>query len=194
MPYMEAAFEELSWMTETMVRIAAQLALAVRAKRFSAARCTWPRRRRLRADATRLAGELAALAALVMIAMPSFASGQWWGSPRTPGFDQNTVIRVAGTISQVQLTPRSGPSTLRLQAGTEAFTVALGPQWYLAELHADLREGDRVLVEGSKMMDSSGNLHIMAARVTSERSGKILELRDERGQPRWVRGLGVPAR
>ena len=163
--------------------------LAVVARSSSAGR-TGPLQR-----ATHKSGSTAAIVvALVLIAMPAFAAGQWWGSPRTPGFDQNTVIRVAGTVSQIDLNPRSGPSTLRLDVEQEAIIVALCPPWYLTELHADLREGDHILVEGSKMMDPKGNLHVMAARVTNERTGQILELRNEAGQPRWVRGLGALGR
>jgi hypothetical protein len=148
--------------------------------------------RRQPCGATRLANPLLALLLAVGVAIPSFAAGHgWWSGPQTPGFDQNTVIWVTGTISGV-MPPRGGPSTLRLQAGLEVFTVVLCPPWYLDELHADLREGDRVLVEGSKMMDPSGNLHLMAARITNERTGSILDLRDEAGQPRWLRPAGAP--
>ena len=138
---------------------------------------------------------LAALLLVVGVAIPALAAGQgWWGAPANPGFDQNTVIRVAGTISQVHIVPRGGPSTLTLQAGAETFTVVLCPHWYLAELHADLRQGDHVLVEGSKMMDSRGNLHLLTTRVTSERTGSVLELRDENGRPRWLRDPEAPGK
>jgi hypothetical protein len=138
---------------------------------------------------------LAALLLVVAVAIPALAAGQgWWGAPGNTGFDQNTVIRVEGTVSQVHFAPSGGPSTLALQAGAETFTVVLCPPWYLAELHADLRRGDRVLVEGSKMMDSHGNLHLMAARMTNERTGSVLDLRDESGRPRWLRDSGVPGR
>jgi hypothetical protein len=134
-----------------------------------------------------------ALLLVVVVAIPSLAGGQgWWGAPRNRGFDRNTVIRVAGAMSQVHIVPRGGPSTLVLQAGSETFTVVLCPHWYLSELHADLREGDRLIVEGSKMMDAGGNLHLMAARVTNERTGSALELRDESGRPRWLRDPEVP--
>jgi hypothetical protein len=138
---------------------------------------------------------LAALLLVVVVAIPALAAEQgWWGAPGNPGFDQNTVIRVTGIVSRVHIVPRGGPSTLALEAGAETFTVVLCPPWYLAELHADLQQGDRVLVEGSKMMDSRGNLHLMAARMTNERTGGVLEFRDETGRPRWLRDPGVPGR
>jgi hypothetical protein len=127
----------------------------------------------------------------VALAFPSLvAAGQgwWWGSPIAPGFDKNTVVQVAGTASQVDVAQRSGPSTLRLDTSGESFTVMLGPGWYLIELQVDLRTGDRLMVEGSKMMDRGGNLHLIASRLVNERTGAVLELRDDMGHPRWMAG------
>jgi hypothetical protein len=127
----------------------------------------------------------------VALAFPSLvAAGQgwWWGSPINPGFDKNTVVHVSGTASQVDIVERSGPSTLRLDTSGGSFTVMLGPGWYLAELHADLQTGDRLMVEGSKMMDRRGNLHLIASRILNERTGVVLELRDDTGRPRWMTG------
>jgi hypothetical protein len=127
----------------------------------------------------------------VALAFPSLAAagqGWWWGSPNNPGFDKNTVVQVSGTASQVDIVQRSGPSTLRLDTSGESFTVMLGPGWYLTELQLDLRTGDRLMVEGSKMMDRGGNLHLIASRLVNERTGAVLELRDDMGRPRWMAG------
>ena len=131
----------------------------------------------------------AALAgATLMMAAPAAAQGWWWRGPSNPGFDQNTVIQVTGRAAQVDLVPRGGPSTLHLETGQEVFTVMLGPGWYLEQIQCDLRVGDPVTVEGSKMMDPRGNLHLVAARVTNQRTGSVLELRDDMGRPRWMGG------
>jgi len=124
------------------------------------------------------------------LAVPVSANGQdwWWGSPISPGYDRNTVIQVIGTVTQVKTVSRGGPSTLRLETSGETFIVMLGPGWYLAELHADIRSGDILTVEGSKMMDRWGQLHLAAARIVSQRTGTVLELRDETGRPRWMSG------
>ncbi len=131
----------------------------------------------------------------VTLAVPVSANAQgwWWGSPINPGFDRNTVIQVTGTATQVSITSRGGPSTFRLETTGETFTVMLGPGWYLAELHADIQNGDSLIVEGSKMMDPRGNLHLVAARVTNRRNETVLELRDEAGRPRW-KGRGPAGR
>jgi hypothetical protein len=137
------------------------------------------------------AGALAGAA----LAVPASANGQgWWlGSPINPGFDRNTVIQVIGTVTQVNIVSGGGPSTLRLETSGETFTLMLGPGWYLAELHADIRSGDVLTVEGSKMMDRWGQLHLAAARITNQRTGTVLELRDETGRPRWI-GRGPSGR
>lgn len=125
----------------------------------------------------------------VVLAFPGLAAagqGWWWGSPITPGFDRSTVIQVTGTVSRVGFDARSGPANLTLECPRDTYTVMLGPAWYLAQLRPDIREGDPLTVEGSKMMDRGGNLHLVAARVTNERTGAVLELRDDAGRPRWM--------
>jgi hypothetical protein len=126
--------------------------------------------------------------ATLVVSAPAAAQGWWWGSPINPGYDRNTVIQVIGTVTQVNIVSRGGPSTLRLETSGETFTVMLGPGWYLAELHADIRSGDILTVEGSKMMDRWGQLHLAAARIANQRTGTVLELRDETGRPRWMGG------
>jgi len=127
------------------------------------------------------------------LAFPSLAAagqGWRWGSPITPGFDKNTVVQVSGTANQVDIVPRSGPAALRLETSGESFTVMLGPGWYLAELNVDLRTGDRLMVEGSKMMDRGGNLHLIASRIVNKRTDVVLTLRDDAGRPLWMGGAG----
>ena len=125
------------------------------------------------------------------IALPSpapAAEGFWWGFPVNPGFDRNTVIQATGVASQVDIAARGGPSTLSLQTSTERITVILGPSWFLSELHADIQNGDSLVVEGAKMMDRRGHLHLVAASVTNQRTGAVLRIRDEAGRPLWTSG------
>jgi hypothetical protein len=116
------------------------------------------------------------------------AQGWWWGSPINPGFDRSTVIRVSGTVTRVNSEARSKPATLTLECPRNTYTVILGPGWYLAQIRADIREGDALTVEGSKLMDRGGNLYLVAAWIKNERTGAILELRDDVGRPLWVGG------
>ncbi len=133
-----------------------------------------------------LAGAL--VGATLAVPVSANAQGWWWGSPINPGFDRNTVIRVSGTATQMNLGARSGPAMLTLECPRDTYTVILGPAWYLTQVRPDIRDGDPLTVEGSKMMDRGGNLHLVAARVINERTGAVLELRDEAGRPRWMGG------
>ena len=134
----------------------------------------------------------ALLGATLAVPVSANAQGWWWGSPINPGFDRSTVIRVSGTVTHVSSERRSGPASLTLECPRDTYTVILGPGWYLAQVRVDIREGDPLTIEGSKMMDRGGNLHLVAARVTNERTGAVLELRDDAGRPRWMMS-GPPA-
>ena len=138
-------------------------------------------------NGSRAALRAAHLLVAAMLMFPSLAGAQgWWGGPSAgPGFDQNTVIQVTGKATRVNLRPSRGPATLQLQASGETYTVMLGPGWYAAELHLDIQEGDLLAVEGSKLMDQQGHLHLVAARVTNRRTGSVVEFRDEMGRARW---------
>jgi len=146
--------------------------------------------RDLQASATLVLAVILMVGAGTVLSTPASAGqGYWWGSPVNPGFDRNTVVQATGTAAQVDITPRGGPCTLSLQTPTERFTVMLAPGWFLSEQNADIRNGDPLVVEGSKMMDRQGHLHLVAARVTNQRTGTVLELRDDAGRPRWMSGL-----
>ena len=142
---------------------------------------------RQQAHGNRVALQVVPLLVAAALVCPSLAGAQgWWGGPPIgPGFDRNTVIQVTGKATQVNLGPQRGPATLQLQASGDTYTVMLGPGWYALELHLDIQEGDPLAVEGSKLMDRQGHLHLVAARVTNRRTGRVVELRDEAGQPRW---------
>jgi len=134
-----------------------------------------------------IVGMSAGMMAALPVSAPA-AEGYWWGSPVNPGFDQNTVIQATGIALQVDIAARGGPGTLSLQTSTESITVILGPSWFLSEQHADIQNGDPLVVEGAKMMDRRGHLHLVAVLVTNQRTGTVLRLRDEAGRPLWTSG------
>jgi hypothetical protein len=121
----------------------------------------------------------------VAIPVAAGAQGWWWGSPINPGFDTKTVVEVAGTVAAVKIVDQGGPSTLRLQIESEILDVVLAPGWFLAQQKMDLRTGDGLLVEGSRVPDRKGKIHLIAARLTNTRTGRTLALRDEAGRPLW---------
>jgi hypothetical protein len=126
---------------------------------------------------------------MMVLASPAPADqGYRWGPPVNPGFDQNMVIQATGIALQLDNAVRSGPCTLSLQTPTERITVILGPSWFLSEQRADIQNGDPLVVEGAKMMDRRGDLHMVATWVTNKRTGAVLRFRDEAGRPLWTSG------
>jgi len=94
--------------------------------------------------------------------------------------------------TEIAIVSWGGPSTLRLDTAGETYTVVLAPGWYLAELRLDLRSGDTLRVEGSKMKGRRGALYLVAARIMNQRTGNLIELRDELGRPRWKDNRPAP--
>jgi len=113
------------------------------------------------------------------------AQGWYWGSPVTPGYDRSSVVEVSGFVLQVDLSPRSGGSTLRIESGGEIFIVTLGPNWYIRQQGADIQIGDKLAVKGSKMKTREGKIYLTAASIKNLRTGHVLDLRDENGRPLW---------
>jgi hypothetical protein len=115
------------------------------------------------------------------------AEGYWWGSAITPGFDRSTVVRVEGTVKSVSLESTRGMASLTLETKDGEYQVMLAPGWYLKDQSWDLKSGDPLTVEGSRMADSKGRIYLVASRITHQRTGILMELRDEQGNPRWMK-------
>lgn len=113
------------------------------------------------------------------------AEGFWWGSAITPGFDRNTVIQVEGVAKTVMLEPTRGRSSLMLESTDGDYLVLLAPGWYLKEQRWDIQGGDLLKVEGSRMTDAKGKVYLVASRLTNQRTGHSMDLRDEQGNPLW---------
>ena len=121
------------------------------------------------------------------------ADGFWWGSAITPGFDRSTVIQAEGIANKITLNIERGMSSFILESQGDAYIVMIAPGWYLKEQQADIQNGDHLNVEGSKMTDPKGKLYIVASRITNKRTGTLIELRDDQGNPRWM-GVRSPRR
>jgi len=132
---------------------------------------------------------LAAIFSIVTsFASPAHGQGGWWGSPIDPSFDRNAVVKVDGTATHVTIISTFAPSTLQLETTGEILSVILGPGWYLSQVGADIRNGDILSIEGSKVKDRRGHIYLVAARVMNHRTNSAFDLRDESGLPRWRGG------
>ena len=196
---MAAVSSQLNWMSElieTVLWSATWLGILVAWLAWAAVKFggLWAARqrdlRKERSGARHAAWQITIPILALTLVLPGLASAQgwWWGSPVNPGFERSTVIRVSGTVRSVSFNARSGPASLDLECPRNTYTVILGPAWYLAQVRPDIREGDPLTIEGSKMMDRRGRLHLVAAWVKNERTGVVLKLRDEAGRPLWMSG------
>lgn len=102
-------------------------------------------------------------------------------------YDTKTVTQVKGEITAIeQVVPKKGTSTgihITVKTETETYPVHLGPKWYLDTQAVQLKVGDKVEVQGSKVNIDSKQT-IIAKKVI--RDGSTLNLRDETGKPVWA--------
>jgi hypothetical protein len=133
------------------------------------------------------AGALAASGlALALWAAPAQAAPWWMRWGRGPhGYDPNTVVTLEATVRVPKLTPPMPSLEVETALG-EAVSVVLGPPWYLERAGVAFAAGDRVIVEGSKLMEDSGRVVLVAARVEKVPGGATLRLRNEQGMPLWM--------
>jgi len=124
---------------------------------------------------------------LALWAAPAQAAPWWmrWGRGAHHGYDPNTVVTLEGTVRVPKLTPPMPSLEVETALG-EAVNVVLGPPWYLERAGVGFAAGDRVIVEGSKLMEDSGRVVVVAARVEKVPGGTTLRLRDEQGMPLWM--------
>ena len=136
----------------------------------------------------------AAALALALGAAPAQAAPWWMRWGRGPhGYDPNTVVTLEATVRAAKLAPPMPSLELEMGQG-EAVSVVLGPPWYLDRAGITFAPGERVMVEGSKLMEDSGRTVVVAARVQKMPAGATLRLRDEQGMPLWGHMGGARSR
>jgi hypothetical protein len=102
-------------------------------------------------------------------------------------YNTATVIEIKGNIEKVEkIIPEKGMSTgihLTMKtAKNELISVHLGPNWFLDNQDVHFIVGDAITVNGSKV--SYENKPAIIAK-TIEKGDYILELRDDKGFPKW---------
>lgn len=100
------------------------------------------------------------------------------------GFDPNTVGEVQGKAYGLAQ-PQNGPVRFRLEAGNDTYTVLASSGWYWKDLKAQLSDGSKVAVRGSKTLGNDMQLYIVAQKIRLLDSGRTLVLRDNAGRPLW---------
>ena len=102
-------------------------------------------------------------------------------------YDAKTYTQIKGEITTIeQVIPKKGTSAgihITVKTETETYTVHLGPKWYLDKQAVQLKAGDKVEVQGSKVSIDSKQT-IIAKEVVKD--GNALILRDQAGRPVWA--------
>jgi hypothetical protein len=104
------------------------------------------------------------------------------------GYDVNTVGEIQGKAHGF-VQPDKGPAHFTLSSRRDTYTVFLSPGWYWNDLKTTFKDGEELLVVGSKTLGKDGNLYIIAQEVRITGSNKTLVLRGVDGSPLW-RPLG----
>ncbi|PKP14752.1 MAG: DNA-binding protein, partial [Bacteroidetes bacterium HGW-Bacteroidetes-23] len=102
-------------------------------------------------------------------------------------YNTATVIEIKGKVEKVEkIIPEKGMSTgIHLTMKTvknELISVHLGPDWFLDNQDVHFAVGDAIIVHGSKVTYESKPAIIAK---TIEKGDYILELRNDKGFPKW---------
>ncbi|HSH64686.1 MAG TPA: DNA-binding protein [Bacteroidia bacterium] len=102
-------------------------------------------------------------------------------------YDAKTFTQIKGEITAIeQIVPNKGTSVgihITVKTKTETYPIHLGPKWYLDKQKLQLKVGDKVEVQGSKVNIDSKQT-IIATEVL--RDDNTLILRDQAGKPLWL--------
>jgi hypothetical protein len=108
------------------------------------------------------------------------------GGPATPKYDLQTETKIQGTIQDVTM-PATGHEKevvhLVVKVGNDTINVYLCPKSFLDEMGIEFKQGDEIVVTGSKVKQEDADL--VLARQT-QKGQDTLVLRDDKGNPVWV--------
>lgn len=119
---------------------------------------------------------------VVGLAAAAHAQGMRGGGNYNPA----TEATLTGTVDEVKTMPSPGKGGggvhFRLNTGTGAMTVHVGPASFVSSKNVTFAKGDTLTVVGSKVtMD--GQEVVIAREI--KKGGQVLTLRDTKGFPLW---------
>jgi hypothetical protein len=127
------------------------------------------------------------LLGLVLLLSAAAVQAQRTRRGNGPQYDPASVITAVGTVEKInEYTGPGGWSGTHLTLKTQdsVLDVHLGPTSFLAHQGFTFSGGEQVEVTGSKIKYQNGD--VLVARELKMK-GKVLQLRDERGFPKWSR-------
>ena len=110
--------------------------------------------------------------------------------PGPQDYNPERVTTVKGQVKRLggygmtgwRVAPGMQPPGLVLETNEESITVDLGPPWFVNQQAFTLKEGDNLVVTGSK---NTTNHHTVILAAEVKKDGQTLKLRDEKGLPLW---------
>jgi hypothetical protein len=127
--------------------------------------------------------ELILLIIVVACALPLIAEKPQ--KPDIPKYDLSTESKMKATVQEVRLPAKGSEKEiahLLVKIGTDTFDVYLCPKAFLDDMGFDFKQGEEILLTGSRIMQGEAEL-ILAREVV--RGNDTLVLRDEKGNPIW---------
>jgi hypothetical protein len=132
---------------------------------------------------------------VILLCLTLLSTSALWAAEEqdaTPGYDENTEVKIKGTILDLPQQPR-GPVILRVKSATKTHQVMTGPRWYLLQEGIVFKSGENITVTGSKFTGRDGSVYVIAKRIQNTDTGKEHIFRDMTCNPLWTghgRGKG----
>jgi len=121
------------------------------------------------------------------------SGGYGYDSPYNQLYNRSTQVTLSGrVVGKAKTKPMpnmaEGMNILVRQNNGQTVQVDVGPTWFVKDQFARVNVGDRVRVIGSRV--NIGNQRVVLARQIVNSKGRVLALRDLRGNPYWSAGRG----
>jgi hypothetical protein len=103
-------------------------------------------------------------------------------------YDPNTEVNLSGIMIK-ELNRARGPRIFLFESNNRVYHLISGPQWYLWKIGLFLKEGSRIEITGSKIVDREGNLFLLLYDLRMKDTAECYKFRDRNMKPLW-RGRG----
>jgi hypothetical protein len=100
------------------------------------------------------------------------------------GYDQNTEIRLTGTVLAISRDVR-GPVIIRMKTASRIYDIYTGPLWFWDGAETGISENIKIQVTGSKMIGRDGSLRLVCRQIKNLETGRVFSFRDEDLKPIW---------
>lgn len=101
------------------------------------------------------------------------------------GYDVNTVVTVSGRAYTAPTIGEQGSVVVAVGGEGGVVRLALGPERFWKQSGISISANDDLVAKGSKAQGQDGKWYLITQRLTNRSTGAHVDLRDDRGTPRW---------